>query len=61
MDGVTNKMLRNTGPVACQKLPEMLNNTLISGRIPDSWKEGIVALILKKPLQTNIVIIVPSL
>ena len=54
MDGITNEMLRNTGPVARQKLLEMLNNTLISGRIPDSWKEGDVALILKKPPQTDI-------
>ena len=54
MDGITNEMLRNTGPVARQKLLEMLNNTMISGRIPDSWKEGDVALILKKPPQTDI-------
>ena len=33
MDGVTNEMLRNTGPVARHKLLEMLNNTMISGRM----------------------------
>ena len=54
MDNVTNAMLKNTGPVAREKLLEMYNNVMISGQTPDSWKEGDIALILKKPPQTNI-------
>ena len=33
MDGVTKEMLRNSGPVARHKLLEMINNTMISGRM----------------------------
>ena len=52
MDNVTNAMLKNTGPIARGKLFEMYNNVMISGQTPDSWKEGDIALILKKPPQT---------
>ena len=54
MDNVTNAMLKNTGPAAREKLLEMYNNIMISGQTPDSWKEGDIALILKKPPNTNI-------
>ena len=32
----------------------MFKNVMISGRTPDTWKEGDIALILKKPPLTNI-------
>ena len=54
MDYVTNAMLKNTWPAAREKLLEMYNNIMISGQTPDSWKEGYIALILKKPPNTNI-------
>ena len=37
-----------------RKLLPMFKNVMISGRTPDTWKEGDIALILKKPPQTNI-------
>ena len=54
LDGVTNGMLKNTGPVACKLLLEMFNNVMSGSQVPSDWKLGDVVLILKKPLNTNI-------
>ena len=54
LDGVTNGMLKNTGPVACKLLLEMFNNVMSGSQVPSDWKLGDVVLILKKPSATNI-------
>ena len=54
LDGVTNGMLKNTGPVARKQLLEMFNNVMSGSQVPTDWKLGDVVLILKKPLATNI-------
>ena len=54
LDKVTNAMLRNTGQVAREMLLTMFNNVLVGGQSPDSWKEGDLVLILKKPPRTDI-------
>ena len=47
LDGITNSMLKNTGPVAGDSLLAMFNNPLVSGCAPSTWKKGnIAALIL---------------
>ena len=42
-------MLRHAGPLARQFLVQMFNNVIIGGETPDSWKDGDVVLVLKKP------------
>ena len=54
LDGVTNSMIKNTGLVARDSLLAMFNNILVSGRTPSTWKEGDIALILKKLPQTDV-------
>ena len=54
LDGITNSMLKNAGTVAHTSLLAMFNNVLVSGRTPSTWKEGDIALILKKPPQTDV-------
>ena len=54
LDQVNNAMLRNTGPVAREMMLSMFNNVLVGGQSPDSWKEGDLVLILKKPPRTDI-------
>ena len=47
-------MLKHTGVIARNHLLEMFNNNIIGGQTPNSWKEGDVILVLKKPFQTDI-------
>jgi len=54
LDGVTNDILRHSGPLARQFLTQMFNNVMIGGVPPASWKDGDVILVLKKPPQTEI-------
>ena len=54
VSGITNSMLKHTGVIARNHLLEMFNNNIIGGQTPDSWKEGDVILVLKKPFQTDI-------
>ena len=54
LDGVTNDMLCHAGPLARQFLVQMFNNVIVGGEPPDSWKDGDVVLILKKPPQTEV-------
>ena len=52
LDNITNSMLKNTGPVGRASLLAVY--VLISGLTPFTWKEGDIALILKKPPQTDV-------
>ena len=54
LDGVTNDMLCHAGPLARQFLVQMFNNVIVGDEPPDSWKDGDVVLILKKPPQTEV-------
>ena len=54
LDGITNDMLKNTGPTARNMLLELFNNVLIGAQLPNEWKSGDIALILKKPPRTDI-------
>ena len=54
LDGVTNNMLKHSGTSARNHLLMMFNNVIVGGQTPDSWKEGDVILVLKKPPQTDI-------
>ena len=40
LDGITNKMLKNTGPVARGLLLELFNNVIMGAQLPSEWKEG---------------------
>ena len=54
LDGITNEMLKNTGPVARGLLLELFNNVIMGAQLPSEWKEGDIILILKKPPRTDI-------
>ena len=54
LDGITNDMLKNTGPTARNMLLELFNNVLIGAQLPNEWKSGDIVLILKKPPRTDV-------
>ena len=49
LDGVTSQMIANMGDLMENKLLELFNYIWISGILPESWKQGEVVLINKKP------------
>ena len=49
LDGVTSQMIANMGDLMENKLLELFNYIWISGTLPESWKQGEVVLINKKP------------
>ena len=54
IDGITNEMIKNTGPLARKMILEMFNNVMTGAQIPSDWKIGDIVLILKKPPRTDI-------
>ena len=54
IDGITNEILKQTGPIAREMILTLFNNVMIGGSVPSSWKEGDIVLILKKPPMTDI-------
>ena len=54
IDGITNEMIQNTGPLARKMILEMFNNVMTGAQIPSDWKIGDIVLILKKPPRTDI-------
>ena len=54
LDGVTNGMLKHTGPLARSLILELLNDVLLSGLNPSAWKIGKVILLLKRPPDIDI-------
>lgn len=47
-DGVANEMIKNLGPIARQKLLDIINKSWNTGKLPDSWREAITIPIRKK-------------
>ena len=61
IDGVTQECLLNGMEVLAIPLTHIVNTSITSGTVPDSWKEAIVVPILKKGDSTELSLYNPSL
>ena len=54
LDGISPQFLRDAAPIVCAPLADIFNNSILKGKIPQSWKNAKVTPIFKAGGTTDV-------